>query len=84
MLVVYDVNKGSVNYDLWDFPGGASGKELTCQCRRLKRYKFSPWVGKRPWKRKRQPTPVILAWRKPWTEEPGALQSIESHRVGHD
>ena len=29
-----------------------------------------------PWKRRaRQPTPVILAWRIPWTEEPGGLQS---------
>ena len=26
----------------------------------------------------------ILAWRIPWTEEPGGLQSIRSHRVGHD
>ena len=26
----------------------------------------------------------ILAWRIPWTEEPGKLQSIGSHRVGHD
>ena len=25
-----------------------------------------------------------LAWRTPWTEEPGRLQSIGSHRVGHD
>lgn len=25
----------------------------------------------------------ILAWRIPWTEGPGGLQSIESHRVGH-
>ena len=25
----------------------------------------------------------ILAWRIPWTEEPGGLQSIGSHRVGH-
>ena len=25
----------------------------------------------------------ILAWRIPWTEEPGRLQSIESQRVGH-
>ena len=24
-----------------------------------------------------------LAWRIPWTEEPGELQSIASHRVGH-
>ena len=26
----------------------------------------------------------ILAWRIPWTEEPGRLQSIQSQRVGHD
>ena len=26
----------------------------------------------------------ILAWRIPWTEEPGRLQSIGSLRVGHD
>ena len=26
----------------------------------------------------------ILAWRIPWTEEPGGLQSMESQRVGYD
>ena len=26
----------------------------------------------------------ILAWRIPWTEEPGRPQSIELQRVGHD
>ena len=26
----------------------------------------------------------ILAWRIPWTEEPGGLQSIGSQRVGYD
>ena len=26
----------------------------------------------------------ILAWRIPWTEEPGGLQFMESQRVGHD
>ena len=26
----------------------------------------------------------ILAWRIPWTEEPGKLQSIGFQRVGHD
>ena len=25
-----------------------------------------------------------LAWRIPWSEEPGRLQSMESQRVGHD
>ena len=26
----------------------------------------------------------ILAWRLPWTEEPGGLQSMRLQRVGHD
>ena len=26
----------------------------------------------------------ILAWRTPWTEEPGELQSMGLQRVGHD
>ena len=41
------------------FPAGASGKEPTCQCRRHKRHRFDPWVGKTPWRRAWQPTPVV-------------------------
>ena len=41
-------------------PGGASGKEPACQCRRHKRHRFNPWVRKLPWRRKWQPTPVFL------------------------
>ena len=26
----------------------------------------------------------ILAWRVPWTDKPGGLQSMGSHRVGHN
>ena len=44
----------------WGFPGGTSGKEPTCQCRRHKRHRFHPWVGKIPWRRAWQPTPVFL------------------------
>ena len=42
------------------FPSGASGKEPVCQCRRHRGLGFDPWVGKIPWIRKRQPTPVFL------------------------
>ena len=42
------------------FTGGTSGKEPACQCRRLKRCGFDPWVGKIPWRRGWQPTPVFL------------------------
>ena len=42
------------------FPGGASGKEPSCQCRRCKRSGFNPWVRKIPWRKAQQPTPVFL------------------------
>ena len=44
----------------WGFPGGTSGKESTCLPRRCRRRGFSPQVGKIPWRRKWQPTPVFL------------------------
>ena len=30
---------------------GTRGKEPTCQCKRRKRHRFDPWVGKIPWRR---------------------------------
>ena len=45
---------------------------------------FNPWVGKIPWRRAWQPTPVFLPGESPRTEEPGGLQSMGSQRVGHD
>ena len=42
------------------FPGGPSGKEPTCQCRRHKKLRFDPWVEKILWRREWQPTPVFL------------------------
>ena len=41
-------------------PGGPSGKEPACQCGRCKKRGFDPWVGKIPWRRARQPTPVFF------------------------
>ena len=45
---------------VYGFPGGTSGKEITCQCRRHKRLGFDPWVGKILWRRAWQPTLVFL------------------------
>ena len=45
-----------------------------CQFRRCNRHGFDPCVGKIPGRRKMRPT-SILAWKIPWTEEPGRLQS---------
>ena len=66
-------------------PRCTSGEESACQRRILKRLVC---VGSLRWE-----DPLgegmtthsnILAWRIPWTEEPGALRSIELHRLGHD
>ena len=49
------------------YPGGASGKEPACQCRRCR---FDPRVGKIP----RVGThSSVLAWKFSWAEEPGGL-----------
>ena len=42
------------------------------------RCEFDPWVGKMATHSN------ILAWRIPWTEEPGGLWSIGSQAVGHN
>ena len=39
---------------------------------------FDPWTGRIPWRRAWQPHSSILAWRIPWTEEPGGLWSMGS------
>ena len=41
-------------------PGGTSSKEPTCKCKRRKRHRFRPWVGKIPWRGAWQPTPVFF------------------------
>ena len=63
------------------FPGGASGKEPTCQCRRCKRHRFDPWVGKIPWRRVMATHSSILAWKISWTAEPGGLRFMGSQRI---
>ena len=42
------------------------------------------WVGKIPWRKAWQPTPVYLPEESPWTEEPGGPQSMGSQRVRHN
>ena len=42
------------------FPGGSVVKNMACQRRR---YRFNPWMGMIPWRRKWQHTPVFLPGR---------------------
>ena len=66
---------------LWGFPGASDGRESHLRCRIPG---FYPWVGKIPWRRTWQPTPVFLPGDSPWTEEPGGLCSMGSQRAGHN
>ena len=65
------------------FPGGTSGKESAFKCRRHKTHGFDPWVGKIPWRRKWQPTPVFLPG-KSHGQRSLVGYSPCGHRVGHD
>ena len=50
----------------------------------MRETRVRPWVGKILWRRKLQPTPVLLPGKIPWMEERSRLQSMESLRVGYD
>ena len=52
------------------FPGGSDSKESVCQ---YETPGFNPWVGKIPLEKGMATHSSILAWRSPWTEEPGRL-----------
>ena len=60
---------------MWGFPGGSDSKESTCN-------EGETWVrslSEEDALEKGMAThPSILAWRIPWTEEPGRIQSMES------
>ena len=59
-------------------PGGSAGKESACET-------LVPFLGgEDPLEKGKAIHASILAWRIPWTEEPGGLQSRGSQRVGHD
>ena len=61
------------------FPGSSDNKECTCSVEDLSSI---PGLGRSP--EGGHPThSSIPAWRIPWTEEPGGLQSMEVQRAGH-
>ena len=66
-----------------DFPGGASGiKNPTTNAGHV-RDKGSIPGREDPLEEGMATHPSVLAWRIPWTEEPGGLQFIRSQRVRH-
>ena len=63
-------------------PWFCSGKGPTCQWRRCKRHWFDPWVRKIPWRRKWEPTPVLLPGKFHGSEEPGRLHGVTNSQTG--
>ena len=65
------------------FPGGTSGDEPACQCKRQEMRVWS--LGREdPLEEGMASHSSILAWKIPWTEVPGRLQSMGSQRAGHN
>ena len=62
-------------------PWWLSGKEPACQCRR---HGFHLWVGKIPWRRKWQPTPVFLSGKSHGQRSLASYSSWGRKRVGND
>ena len=68
-------------------PGGASGEEPACKCRRRKRCGSDSRVGKIPWRRALEATPVFLpaeshGWRSPVVHSPsGRKESDMTERL---
>ena len=62
------------------FPRSSFGKESVCSAG--DHVQSLCWED--PLEEGRATHPSILAWRIPWTEEPGGLQSMGLQRVGHD
>ena len=67
-----------------DFPSGTSVKELACQCKFMPETRVQSLGREDPLKEGMATHSSILAWRLPWTEEPGGLSPMESQRVRHD
>ena len=64
-------------------PGGASGRDSTCQCRRHRHMGSIPGSERSPGKGMATHS-NILAWKIPRTEEPGRLMCMGPQRVRHD
>ena len=60
------------------------GSDVTESTRNAGRSRFSPWGQEDPLDKGMAPHSRILAWRIPWTGEPGGLQSMGLRGVGHD
>ena len=82
--LAHQITRSSLNSlnRVWPkLPWWLSGKEFAYQCRRLR---FNPWVGKVPWRRKWQPTLVILPGKSHGERSLAGYSPWGHKRAGHD
>jgi len=65
------------------FPGGSPVKNSPAM-QELQETRVQSLDREDPLEKGKATNSSILAWRIPWTEEPGGLQSKGSHRMRHD
>ena len=79
-----DITGSSLILTLWPWR-----TDLICQCRRCRRHGFDPWVGKIPWRRKWQRSPIFLTGEShgqrslvdcsPWGHKDPQLNTLHIH-----
>ena len=65
------------------FPCWVSGRKSICSAGGIRDMSLIPGLGRSPGEENATHS-SILAWKIPWSEEPGELQSMGSKRVRHD
>ena len=78
--MIYEEEIYKVMYFSWGFPCGSVVKTLPA----VQETRVRSLGGEDPLEEGIATYSSLLIWRIPWTEEPGGLQSIGLHRVGHD
>ena len=71
------IDNPGTGFSLNGFPGGSNDKESACKTQ------VGSLGQKDPLEKEKATHSSILAWRIPWTKDPGGLQS-RGHRVGYD
>ena len=66
------------------FPGGASDKKICLLMQKTYEMPVQSLGQEDPLEKGMTALSSILAWRIPWTEEPGELQTIGLQRIGHN
>ena len=72
----------------WGSPGGTNGlkkkKQPVCQCRKHKRSGFDPWVGKIPWRRAWQSSPIFLSGESHWQRSLAGYSPLSCKELQRD